>query len=97
MALAPRTGLALPDSPHARRARLAPPWPKARALLAAMRRRVCSSNNGHTEWNLAVSSARLSMLRQHNNHQHRMLPFFIYFFIYLFIYLFPYLRCLSDR
>jgi hypothetical protein len=43
-----------------------------------MRRRVRSSNKGHTEWNLAVSSARLSMLRQHNNHQPRMLPLFIY-------------------
>src|SRR5712671_1127247 len=43
-----------------------------------MTRRVRSSNNGHTERNLAVSSARLSMLSQHNNHQHRMLPLFIY-------------------
>src|ERR1019366_8138420 len=43
-----------------------------------MRRRVRSSNKGHTEWNLAVSSARLSMLRQHNNHQPRMLPLFLY-------------------
>ena len=42
-----------------------------------MRRRVRSSNKGHTEWNLALSSARLSMLRQHNNHQHKMLPLFI--------------------
>jgi hypothetical protein len=39
---------------------------------------VRSSNNGHTEWNLAVSSARLSMLRQHNNHHHKMPPLFIY-------------------
>src|SRR5207245_11283417 len=43
-----------------------------------MTRRVRSSNKGHTERNLAVSSARLSMLSQHNNHQHRMLPLFIY-------------------
>src|SRR6266704_456170 len=34
-----------------------------------MTRRVRSSNNGHTERNLAASSARLSMLRQHNNDQ----------------------------
>ena len=26
-----------------------------------------SSNKGYTEWNLAVSSASLSMLRQHTN------------------------------
>jgi len=39
---------------------------------------VRSSNNGHTEWNLAVSSARLSMLRQHNNHHNKMPPLFIY-------------------
>jgi hypothetical protein len=33
---------------------------------------------GHTEWNLAVSSVSLSMLRQHTNDHHGMLSLFIY-------------------
>src|SRR5260370_807117 len=43
-----------------------------------MRRRVRSSNKGHTECNFALSSARLSTLRQHSSPYWQMLPLFIY-------------------
>src|SRR6266568_4134167 len=43
-----------------------------------MMRRVRSSSRGQTDWNFALSSARLPMHRQHSNQHHKMLPLFIY-------------------
>src|SRR5262249_32949883 len=58
--------MALRDSPHARCTRLTPPWPKALASLAAVRRRVRSWSRGQTVRNFAFSLASVFTLHQHN-------------------------------
>ena len=48
------------------------------ASLAAMRRRVRSSSRGHTDWNFAVSSARLPIHRQQSSLYQELISLFFY-------------------
>ncbi len=70
--------IALRDSPQARRTKLTPPWPNALASLAAIIRRVRSSNRGHTERNFSVNSVSVSMHVQHSITNYILTPLFIY-------------------
>src|SRR5262249_46802039 len=81
--------IAFRDKPHARRTRLTPPWPKALASLAAVKRRVRSSNRGQIARNFAVSSARVFTLQQHKADKCSCPSPFLGTFIYL--------RCLSHH
>jgi hypothetical protein len=57
--------MAFRDRPHARLTSDIPPRPKARASLAAISRRVRSSNSDHTAASLARSPEEASMPHQH--------------------------------
>ena len=55
-----------------------PPWPNALASLAAIIRRVRSSNRGHRERNFSVNSVSVSMHAQHSITNYTLIPLFIY-------------------
>jgi hypothetical protein len=69
--------IALRDNPHARCRSVTPPWPTAFTSLAAIRRRVRSFKNGHTDGNFAVSSARLTTRPQDSTVDQKVVPLFM--------------------
>jgi hypothetical protein len=75
-----RTPLAMAfrDRPHARLTSDIPPRPKARASLAAISRRVRSSNSDHTAASLDRSSEEVSMTQDHMHPDARLQPLLFY-------------------
>jgi hypothetical protein len=69
--------MALRDKPQARLTIDTPPYPMARASVAAIRRRLRSFNSGQTSANFCWSVIALFMIGNHSTSRRQLQPLFI--------------------